>query len=93
MLGLIGFLATAALTGFGYWQARKFVQTKLQYVDAAHGIGAAVVAGLGAMLIAWPFAWLLPLIGTGTAVLFGIAVGVGVATGARDNKRRLTSGY
>ena len=30
MFHLIGILASIAIAGFGYWQARKFVQSKLR---------------------------------------------------------------
>ena len=37
-------------------------------------------------LIALPVSWLLPLIGTGTAIAFAVSVATGVAVGARDIK-------
>jgi len=36
--------------------------------------------------------WLLPLVGTGTALLFGLGVGAGVSSGARDIRKRIGSG-
>jgi hypothetical protein len=41
------------------------------------------------MLIAAPVVWLLPLIGKGTAILFGLGVGAGVSSGAKDIRKRL----
>lgn len=87
MLGLIGIAITAAAVILGYMNSRRLVRTRLRYVDAAQRWTAPLVAGLGAALIATPLAWLLPLVGSGTALLFGIAVGTGVAHGARDVKR------
>jgi hypothetical protein len=36
-----------------------------------------------AALVAWPLTWILPLVGTGTALLFGAAVAFGVSSGAK----------
>lgn len=87
MLGLIGLALTAAAVIIGYMNSRRIVRTRLRYVDAVQRWTAPLVAGIGAALIATPVAWLLPLVGGGTALLFGIAVGTGVAHGARDVKR------
>ena len=87
MLGLIGLALTAAAVILGYINSRRIVRTRLRYVDAVQRWTAPLVAGLGAALIATPLAWFLPLVGSGTALLFGIAVGTGVAHGARDVKR------
>ena len=96
MLHVIGSLATFAIAAgaaiFGYWQARQFTQNKLRYVDAVHRAGVPILAGLGALLIATPIVWLLPLVGMGTAVLFGGGVAMGVAAGRRDIRRRLGAG-
>lgn len=87
MLGLIGLSVTIAAVIIGYMNSRRFVRTRLRYVDAVQRWTAPLLAGLGAALVATPVAWLLPLVGSGTAVLFGLAVGTGVAHGARDVKR------
>ena len=89
MLELIGFAATAAATAAGYHQARQYVQRRLQYVDAVQGLRAPVIAGTAAALIATPVVAILPLVGAGTAVLFGVGVGAGVAAGARSIRRRI----
>ena len=89
MLGLLGFLATAGIVLFGFWQARRFVETRLRYVDAVHGASFPFAAALVAALVALPIAWLLPLVSGGTALLFGIAVGFGIASGARNLRRQL----
>ena len=82
---------TLAVALFGYWQARKFVQTKLRFVDAVHKGSAPLLAGVGAFLIAAPFT-MLPLITVGTAIVFGAGVAVGVNAGARDIRRRIGAG-
>jgi hypothetical protein len=89
---LIGFAATAAITAGGYYQARQYVQRRLQYVDAVHGMRAPLIAGTAAAIVAAPVVALVPLIGAGTAVLFGVGVGAGVAAGARNIRRRIAGG-
>jgi hypothetical protein len=77
---------------FGFWQARSFVQNKLRYVDAIHKAFVPALAGIGAALIATPVAALLPFVTTMTAIVFGASVAMGVASGARDVRRRIGSG-
>jgi hypothetical protein len=88
MLALLGVAATIAAVILGYVNTRRFVRTRLRFVDAVQRRLAPWLAGAGAALIALPVAWLLPLVGTGTALIFGAAVGTGVAHGARDVRRR-----
>lgn len=94
MLDFIAFAATIAATAFGYIAARKFVREKLKFVDAAQTLKAPFLAGLGAWAIAMPITWLIPLVGVGTALLFGLSVALGVRAGARDIRieRRLSAG-
>lgn len=92
MLALIGLVMTAAAAALGYWQARKFVRRRLAYVEGVHHAATPVLAGAGAWLLALPLAWALPLVGGGSALLFGAGVGFGVAAGARDLRRRLYPG-
>jgi hypothetical protein len=93
---IIASLATAAIAGgsalFGYWQARQFTQNKLRYVDGVHKAIVPVLAGAAAVAIATPVVWLLPLVGGGTALLFGGGVAMGVSAGARDIRKRLAGG-
>ncbi len=64
---------------------RRFVRERLRYVDAVQGSKVPWVAGLAAGLIAAPFAFLVPFVAsTGLALTAGLAVGMGVAAGARD---------
>jgi hypothetical protein len=86
---LIGLAATTALTAVGYYQSRFFVERRLQYVDAVHGMRAPLIAGTAAALVAVPVVALVPVIGAGTALLFGVGVGAGVAAGARNIRRRI----
>jgi hypothetical protein len=89
---LIGLIATAAVAAIGYFQSRAFVRRRLAYVDAVHNAAAPIVAGAGAWLLAMPIVALVPLVGGFTAILFGVGVGVGVAAGVKDIRRRLPSG-
>lgn len=89
---LAGIAVTLGATMVGYWQARQFTQNKLRYVDAVHRSGIAILAGLGAALVAAPVVWLLPLVGGGTAILFGAGVALGVSSGAREIRKRISAG-
>jgi hypothetical protein len=81
-----------AVAAIGYVQARSFVQSKLRFVDAVQHFAAPLIAGLAAMLIATPVVWLLPLVGKGTAILFGLGVGAGVSSGAKEIRKQIGSG-
>jgi hypothetical protein len=95
VLDILAFAATIAAAAFGYISARKFVRDRLKFVDGAQNVTAPIIAGFCAWAIATPLTWLLPLVGVGTAIAFGAAVGIGVRAGARDIRadRRLSSGY
>ena len=94
MLDFLAFAATIAASAFGYVTARRFVRERLKYVDGAQTLRAPLIAGLVAAAIVWPLTWIIPLVGGGTAILFGAAVGLGVRSGARDIRidRRLSAG-
>ena len=89
---MVGVAITAGVSLLGYWQARQFTHNRLRYVDAVHKAMAPFLAGLGALVIALPVVAFLPLVGTGTALLFGGSVALGVSAGARDIRRRLSAG-
>jgi hypothetical protein len=91
MFELIVIGVGAVATIGGYIKSRQFVRHRLRFVDAIQKPVAPLAAGVVAALAAGPVVWLLPLIGAGTALAFGVGVGLGVAHGARD-VRRLTSG-
>ncbi|MDQ6831181.1 MAG: hypothetical protein M3081_20140 [Gemmatimonadota bacterium] len=97
MFGLMIGLAISAVTAvFGFSAARRFVRDKLRYVEAAQTKSAPLIAGIAAVALAAPIVWVLPLVGAGTAIVFGLSVGAGVASGAGDIKRgtgyQVTSG-
>jgi len=94
MWDLLAFAATIAASAFGYVTARRFVRERLKYVDGAQTLKAPVIAGLVAWAIAWPLTWVLPLVGAGTALVFGASVALGVRAGAKAIRidRRLSAG-
>jgi hypothetical protein len=89
---LLGFAIAVAASMVGYWQARQFTQNKLRFVDGVHKMGVPFLAGLGAALVAMPVVWILPLVGTGTALLFGLGVALGVSSGAKEIRKRIGAG-
>jgi hypothetical protein len=84
MIELLILGAAAGGIGAGYVKVRRFVRERMRFVDAVQRRGAPVVAGAAAALAAAPVVWLLPVVGGGTALLFGAGVGLGVSHGARD---------
>ena len=89
MFVILAYAASLAVTFVGFTQARTFVRERLRFVTAAQSGWAPILAGGGAMLVAAPIVALLPLVGTGTAVVFGLSVGFGVLNGQRDIRRAL----
>ena len=92
---------TFAISWVSYGTARRFVRERLRYVESALTPGAALLAGVVAAIVAAPVVGVLhiiPLVGSlvtgGTAVVFGLSVGLGVRSGANDVKRGyvITSG-
>lgn len=84
---MIGLGITGAAAFGGYVQARRFVRDRLRFVDSAHKPAAKFVAGAAATAVAVPIVWLLPIIGAGTAIAFGVSVGLGVSHGSKDHPR------
>jgi hypothetical protein len=89
MLFLLGIFITFFITLAGFVLSQRFVENRLRYVDAVQRPYAPLVAGVVAAVVALPIVGLLPLIGTGTAILFGVSVFAGVASGAREIRRRI----
>ena len=84
MIELLILGAAAGGIGAGYVQVRSFVRNRLRFVDAVQRRAAPLVTGAAAALLAAPVVWVVPVIGTGTALLFGAGVGLAVSHGARD---------
>lgn len=82
-----------AVTSFGFAVARRYVRDRLKFVDAIHTMKAPILAGLVGWAVFMPLT-MLPLIGVGTAIIFGLSVALGVRAGAKDIKiGRLSGGY
>jgi hypothetical protein len=92
LFSLIGMGIALAAALAGYAVARQFTENKLRFVDAVHKASAPILAGLGAMVIAAPVVAILPLVGAGTAFLFGTGVALGVNAGARSIRKRIGAG-
>jgi hypothetical protein len=88
---LLSFAASTIVAIVAYSQARSFVTRRLRYVDAVQSAFAPVIAGVCAAVIALPIVAFLPLVGAGTALTLGLAVGAGVASGAREVRHKLPS--
>jgi len=86
---LVGLAAATAAAVFGYSRSRRFVIDRMRYVDIVNHPAAPVVAAVGAAAIAAPVVAILPIVGLGTALSFGVSVGVGVAAGRSDIRRSL----
>lgn len=87
MFELIAAIGVGAASVWGYVKSRGFVRDRLRYVDAAKRPSTALIAGTVAALAAGPVVVILPFVGIPSAVIFGVAVGAGVAHGSRDLKR------
>jgi len=89
MFFLLGIFITFFITLAGFVLSQRFVENRLRYVDAVQRPYAPLVAGAVAAAIALPIVAVVPLIGVGTAILFGVSVFTGVASGAREIRRRI----
>lgn len=72
----------------GYIKVRHFVRDRLRFVDEVQRPVAAVGTGVVAALAAAPVVWLLPVVGAGTAVVFGAGMGLAVSHGAKDVRKQ-----
>jgi hypothetical protein len=86
---LVGIAAASSAAVIGFSATREFVRKRLRYVEAVHNASAPFKAGGAAVLLAAPVVLLLPIVGAGTALLFGAAVFGGVVAGRRDIRKRL----
>ena len=79
---MLELLLTVTAGAIGFILSRNFVRRRLRFVDAVQSPWAPWIAGTVAGLVAWP-ASLLPLFTLTTAIVFGVATGLGTASGAR----------
>ena len=89
MFFMLGMIITFLVTLAGFVISQRFVENRLRYVDAVQRPYAPLVAGAIAAAIALPIVGIIPLVGVGTAILFGVSVFAGVASGAREIRRRI----
>jgi hypothetical protein len=89
MLFLLYLAASFAVTLIGFIISHRFVESRLRYVDAVQRPYAPFLAGGIATVIALPVVGLLPFVGLLTALGFGFGVFAGVASGAREIRRRI----
>jgi hypothetical protein len=88
MLAMLGFVVAWGAAIAGYAKARSFVRDRLRYVEGVHRSFVPLKVGLLVGLATAPVAWLLPIVTTGTAILLGTAVGLGVSAGRKDIRER-----
>lgn len=81
---VISFAIALALATVLHGGARRFVRDRLRYVDSVQKGFVPFLAGGAALLVMLPVVAFVPLIGIGTALTAGLAVGSGVAAGVRD---------
>jgi len=86
MYPMIALLITATAGIGGYLIAKRFVGQRLRFVDAVQSPWAPWIAGAAAAILASPLAF-LPLVGSTTALVFGLGVGLGTASGVRMIRR------
>ena len=90
---LVSIAISLALTTAGFAVARRYVRDRLKFVDAVHTMKAPIIAGLVGWALMMPLT-VFPLIGVGTAIVFGLSVAMGVRAGAKDIKiGRIGGGY
>jgi hypothetical protein len=85
---MITALIALGAAAFGYVQARVFTRRKLQFVDSAQSGVAPVIAGVVTAVASAVVLLFVPFFGAGTALLLGMGVGAGVASGQSDIRHR-----
>ena len=84
---LISLVVAVGAGMFAFGLAREYVRQKLRFVDAVRNPLAPWAVAVGALIVAIPIVALLPIIGGGTALVFGAAAGLGTASGVKALKR------
>ena len=64
--------------------SRRFVRNRLRYVDAVQKAIVPWAAGAAAFAVGALLVPIIPIVGIGTAITAALAVGSGVAAGAKD---------
>ena len=87
---LISFAVASVVAVVLHGSTRRFVRNRLRYVDAVQKTIAPFVAGGAAFLASMVIVPILPFVGIGTAITAALAVGSGVAAGAKDIRNGTT---
>ncbi len=86
MITFVFLAAAGAGMGISYIKIRDFVRERLRFVDAAQRRSTPWVAGIVAAIVAAPLVAFLPVLGGGTAIVFGIVTGTAVRSGQKQVK-------
>ena len=89
MFGLLGLGIAAAAGIVGHMRTRSFVGRRLRFTSLVDKPYLGVAVGVTATVVASPLVAVLPVVGVGTAIVFGVGVGTGAALGAKDAKKPL----
>lgn len=81
---LLSFAIASVVAIVLHGSTRRFVRNRLRYVDSVQKSIAPWAAGGAAFLVGALLVPVLPIVGIGTAITAALAVGSGVAAGARD---------
>ena len=90
MFIIISFILSLIIAIVLHSSTRRFVRNRLRYVDAVQRTIAPWAAGGAVFLVSLLLVPILPLVGIGTAITAALAVGSGVAAGARDIRQGTT---
>jgi hypothetical protein len=90
MFIIISFIISLIIAIVLHSSTRRFVRNRLRYVDAVQKTIAPWAAGGAVFLVSLLLVPILPLVGIGTAITAALAVGSGVAAGARDIRQGTT---
>lgn len=86
MITFVFLAAAGAGMGISYIKIRDFVRERLRFVDAAQRRSTPWVAGIVAAMVAALLVAFLPVLGGGTAIVFGIVTGTAVRSGQKQVK-------
>jgi len=86
MIEFVFLAAAGAGMGLSYFRIRDFVSERLRFVDAAQRKATPWVAGIVAAFAASVIVPFLPILGGGTAIVFGIVTGTAVRSGQKQVK-------
>ncbi|MBL0173602.1 MAG: hypothetical protein IPP90_23525 [Gemmatimonadaceae bacterium] len=87
---ILSFAIASAVAIVLHGAARRFVRNRLRYVDAVQKAIVPWAAGGAAFLLGALIVPVLPLVGLGTALTAALAVGSGVAAGAKDIRQGIS---